>query len=148
MIIRLKHEAERKDTEILIRYAEMTEELKDLITLLKSHEIRIKCRQDNEEKIIPVSELYYIESVDKKTFLYGKEVIYQSELRLYQLKEHLETYGFLQISKSCILNIHFLVSIKTLPSSRMEATLKNGERLLVNRKYLADIRKALEGDVL
>lgn len=70
--------------------------------------------------------------------------MYAAEPKLYQLLNELEHSGFIQISKSCILNIHYMASIKSLPNSKMEAKLKNAEHLLVNRKYLAGIRRALE----
>lgn len=70
----------------------------------------------------------------------------QIDFRLYQLKEKLQSSGFVQISKSCLLNINALESIRPLFNSRMEATLKNGEKVCVNRKYLKDVKKALRGE--
>lgn len=52
--------------------------------------------------------------------------------------------GFVQISKSCILNINVLDFVRPLLNSRMEATLKNGERLNVSRKYLVNIKSKLQ----
>ena len=52
----------------------------------------------------------------------------------------------MQISKSCILNINTLESIRPLFNSRMEATLKNGEKVNINRNYLNGVKKALGGD--
>lgn len=82
--------------------------------------------------------------MDKKTFVYGKTEIYRSEQRLYQLEEELEEEGFVRVSKFCIVNLNMLESICSLRNSRMEATLKNGERVNVTRKYLTEIRKRLE----
>ncbi|MDE6406050.1 MAG: LytTR family transcriptional regulator DNA-binding domain-containing protein, partial [Lachnospiraceae bacterium] len=72
--------------------------------------------------------------------------VYHIDLRLYQLKERLQSAGFVQISKSCLLNINALESIRPLFNSRMEATLKNGEKVCVNRKYLQEVKKALRGE--
>lgn len=57
----------------------------------------------------------------------------------------LQAYGFVQISKSCILNINVLESIRPLFNSRMEAALKNGEKVTINRSYLHEVKKALGG---
>ena len=62
------------------------------------------------------------------------------------LKDKLRAYGFVQISKSCILNINTLESIRPLFNSRMEATLKNGEKVNINRNYLNGVKNALGGD--
>ena len=108
--------------------------------------MQIKCANNNAEQMINILDIYYIESVDKKTFVYLENAVYRTDFRLYQLKNKLQTYGFVQISKSCILNINVLDSIRPLFNSRMEATLKNGEKVNINRNYLIGVKKALGGD--
>ena len=61
-------------------------------------------------------------------------------------KDDLAHLGFVQISKSCVLNINALDNIKPLMNSRMEATLKNGEKIHINRKYLSGVKQALKGE--
>jgi DNA-binding LytR/AlgR family response regulator len=148
MIIKLEQDLSRKDIEILIKYAaEKNKDVERIVILLQSADTRIKCSLDNSEKLINASDIYYIESVDKKTFVYCIDNVFRTELRLYQLAEELADAGFIQINKSCILNINVLDSIKPLFNSRMEATLKNGERLYVTRKYLDSIKQALQGGI-
>lgn len=84
--------------------------------------------------------------MDKQTFVYLEKEVYHTELRLYQLMEQLKKCGFVQISKSCILNIHYMDSIKPIFNSRMEVTLKNGERVYINRNYLGEVKKTLRGE--
>lgn len=103
------------------------------------------CLMDTD-LMINILDIYYIESVDKKTFVYLENTVYRTDFRLYQLKDKLRAYGFVQISKSCILNINTLESIRPLFNSRMEATLKNGEKVNINRNYLNGVKKALGGD--
>jgi DNA-binding LytR/AlgR family response regulator len=87
--------------------------------------------------------IYYIESVNKKTFVHDSGRVYQTKFRLYQLLEELADAGFVQISKYCILNVNVLDAITPLANSRMEATLIDGSWLLVTRKYLRFIKQAL-----
>lgn len=96
--------------------------------------------------MVNASDIYYIESVDKQTFIYLEKEVYRTDFRLYQLIEQLGKYGFVQISKSCILNIHYMHSIKPIFNSRMEVTLKNRERVCINRNYLEAVKKALRGE--
>ena len=74
--------------------------------------MQIKCTDDHAERMINILDIYYIESVDKKTFVYLENGVYRTDFRLYQLKNKLQTYGFVQISKSCILNINILDNIR------------------------------------
>ena len=144
MIIKLEQDSLIDDTEILIKYATMNKDVERIIALLQSLETRIKCNLDGNEKLVNASDIYYFESVDKMTFAYCERCVFRTELRLYQLAEDLAHLGFVQINKACILNINILDSIKPIFNSRMEATLKNGERLHVSRKYLETIKHALQ----
>jgi len=103
----------------------------------------ILCKKDEEECSVPVGDIFYIESVDKKTFAYCEKEVYMCSLRLYEIEKMVEKAGFVRVSKSTILNIERLKGVKTLVNSRLEAILSNGERVCVTRKYLKDIREAL-----
>lgn len=144
MIVKLEQDLSRKDIEIQIKYAAMNKEVERITAVLQSIDTRIKCRQDDSDKLINISDIYYFESVDKRTFVYCEQSVYRTESRLYQLAKDLAHLGFVQINKACILNINVLDSIKSLLNSRMEATLINGERLYITRKYLDNIKQALQ----
>ncbi len=146
MIIKLEQDLTCTDMEVTIKYGRDKENLQRIIKLLKSVTIQIKCEKDGTETMVNSSDIYYIESVDKQTFIYLEKAVYRTDFRLYQLIEQLSKYGFVQISKSCILNIHYMDSIKPLFNSRMEATLKNGERVYINRKYIGDVKQVLRGE--
>jgi len=147
MIVKLEQDLSREDIEVLIKYANMNKDVERIAMLLQSVDTRIKCNMDGNEKLVNASDIYYIESVDKRTFVYCEKSVYRTELRLYQLAEDLSRSGFVQISKSCVLNVNVLDGIKPLLNSRMEATLINGKRLYVTRKYLDSIKQALQEGV-
>lgn len=146
MVIKTEQDLSCIDIEIIIRYANMNKRLERLTALIQSFDTQIKCNEENTERYVNVSDIFYIESVDKRTFVYLDKDVFRTDYRLYQLAENLADLGFVQISKSCILNINALVSIKRLINSRMEATLKNGEKLHITRKYLDNIKRALQGE--
>lgn len=147
LILKLEQDLTKEDVEISIKYAIMSKDIERLVSLIQSVDIRIKCDFNGTEKLVNASDIYYIESVDKKTFLYCEKEVYRTEFRLYQLMDMLTGLGFVQISKSCVLNINTLDTIKSLFNSRMEATLINGERLYVTRKYLTSIKHELQEGV-
>lgn len=146
MKIKTEQDVSCNEIEITIKYSHKDRQVHRIIDFLQSLEMQIRCDMDNRERMVNILDIYYIESVDKKTFVYLEQTVYHTDFRLYQLKEQLYKYGFVQISKSCILNINALESIKPLFNSRMEATLKNGEKVYINRNYLKEVKKALKGD--
>ncbi len=139
----LNERPEMEKPEVIIAYSEMTASVKRVADFVRSLEQTILCKKDEEECSVPVGDIFYIESVDKKTFVYCEKEVYMCSLRLYEIEKMVEQAGFVRVSKSTILNIEQLKGVKTLVNSRLEAILSNGERVCVTRKYLKDIREAL-----
>lgn len=146
MIVKLEQDLSCADMEVIIKYGKDKDDIQRIVKLLKSIDMRIKCDNNGTERMVNASDIYYIESVDKQTFVYLEKEVYRTDFRLYQLIEQLKKYGFVRISKSCVLNIHYMDSIKPIFNSRMEAILKNNERVYINRSYLGEVKKALRGD--
>lgn len=137
---------ERQDLsnpEVTIEYRELTENVKRVSDFVRSVDQSITCRKNDEEFSIPVNDIFYVESVDKKAFVYCESEVYQSGLRLIELEEVLARAGFVRVSKSAILNVEKLRGVKNLANSKLEALLVNDERICVSRKYLKDIREVL-----
>ena len=97
-----------------------------------------------EEKTVSVDamEVYYLESVERKIFLYAKEQVYRYDGNLAELDADLKHTDFVRISRTCIMNVSHLQEIRQLQNSHLEAVLDNGEKLIVSRKYLKDIKNA------
>lgn len=148
MIVKLEENLNQEDIEVLIKYARMNHTVERLVSLISSFHNTIKCNSESCEVMVNASDIYYIESIDKKTFVYCEKSVYRTNYRLYQLMKELDDFHFVQVSKSCILNINVLDRIRPLINSRMEATLCNGERINVTRKYIPNIKSKLQERVI
>ncbi|MBP5553720.1 MAG: LytTR family transcriptional regulator DNA-binding domain-containing protein [Lachnospiraceae bacterium] len=131
------------EPEVTIEYKVMSGNVKRVSDFVKSVDKVITCRKDDEEYSVPLNEIYYMESVDKKGFIYTKSEVYQSTHRLLELEKMLPSSGFVRVSRSAIINVEMLKGIKNLPNSKLEAILINDERICVNRNYLNGIRDVL-----
>ena len=137
----LKQEKDISETEVRIKYAQMNRRIQGLINFIQREQKHITGYIDGRIYRILVSDIFYIERVDKNTFIYTEKDIFQSELNLQQLFELIESEYFMYINRICILNVSVLDSVKVILNSKMEATLINGEKLLVSRRYLANIKE-------
>ena len=144
MILKLEQNAAQRDIEIAITYPIKSKTVDRIVSLIKSFDKQIECYSDDSIKWVNASDIYYIESVDKRTIVFCEKETYQVKKRLYQVYEELADNGFVQVSKYCILNINKLERIVPLVNSHMEAVLSNGKCLYVTRKYLADIKQKLK----
>ncbi len=145
MKINLKENKNKNDIEILIEYPEMCETVCRIETAIKSVDNIVRCLDDDGRIcFVRVSDIYYIESVEKQVFVYTSDKVYRTELFLYQFVKKLYHFGFEQISKSCILNLNTMVSVKAIFNSKMEALLENGEKVIISRNFIPAIKKRLE----
>ena len=53
-----------------------------------------------------------------------------------------------RISRTCFMNVSHLREIMQMKNSHLEAVLDNGEKLIVSRKYLKDIKKIFRRKLL
>jgi len=146
MILKLEQDTTQNDIKVSISYPQKTKTVDRIVSLIKSFDRKMECYSDDSIKLVNVSDIFYIESVDRKTIAFCKNESYQVRKRLYQVYEELVDNGFVQISKYCILNVNKLAEIKQLHNSHLEAILSNGTHLYVTRKYLAGIKQILQED--
>lgn len=66
--------------------------------------------------------------------------IYETEMKLYELEEQ---YGFFRATKSCVLNLKFIRSLKTDFNRRIKVTMENGEQIIVSRQYAEELKNRL-----
>ena len=123
------------DAEIVIKCGMMDDRLESIIQHIRLHMFSVAGVKDGETKIFPLGDIYYFDSTDERTFLYLENDVYECSLKLYELEEQLEKANFVRISKSCIVNIMKLDSVRPLLNSRYEAKLENGEKLIISRHY-------------
>jgi len=86
--------------------------------------------------------IYYIESVDKHTYVYTKDQCYETKYRLYELEEVLNA-SFFRCAKAMIINIRKIKSVKAELNGRMNAELLNGEQIIISRAYVKDLKRKL-----
>lgn len=136
---------ENPDVELTVtmEYPEQSSQVSRIIQKLKSEEQFFVGSDNGRYYKVPMPEIFYIESVDKRTFVYTRDRVFRSEKRLYQLENELKKYDFVKVSRNCLVNINELVHIKTLSNSRLEAELTNGEKIIVSRTYIPEIKGVL-----
>ena len=105
----------------------------------------LKGMKENKVYHLELGEIYYFECVDNKTFAYGEKEVFQCSYKLYELEEKISNLSFARISKSVIANITKIEYMKPQLNGRFEAVFLNGEKQIVNRYYVKQLRKKFEG---
>lgn len=131
-----------EEEQVIIKCHQMTPELLHIIALLKMQDGLIGY-EGNKIYRIHLTEIYYIEVVENKTFLYCKDKFYESKQKLYEIEECLVNSDLIRVSKSAILNLGKITSLSPALSGRFEAALSNGEKLIISRQYVKELKKRL-----
>lgn len=147
MEVRLKIEInvdeKAADTHIVISCKKLTPELQRLLAMLHILDKQLAVKKGEETFFLDVSEAVYIESVDRKSFIYTKKEMYESDLKLYELEQQLEECGFFRASKSCLVQLGYIKSLRADINRKIRVTLENDEQLVVSRQYAEALKKKL-----
>lgn len=144
MKVRTEQIASGED-EILVKYKEMTPEIKRIIESLKRESFFIVGKSGERQYRIQPGEIYYFESVDEKLFAYTSENEYQVALTLAEAEEKLNSYGFFRCNKSFVVNINHIASVRSEMGNRIDALLDNQEHVIISRRYAKVFRELLRG---
>ena len=145
MEIKLLKIAKEQPEQMEIRCHEVTEEIKEIVSFVKTRQGRLTGLQEDRQFEVPVSEVCYIEAVDNKVFLYTAKQVYETRQKLYELEELLKDKYFLRVSKSLLLNLMKVRAIKPALNGRFTAVLQSGEEIIISRKYVPELKAALKG---
>ena len=134
-------------TLVEIHCKEVTAETERLQRYISRFDERITGASNGQTHNIEISQILYIESVDKKTFLYTSGSVYQADKRLYELEELLDEKTFFRCSKSVIVNLDKITSLRPEVTRNIRATMENGEVIVISRRYATALKKliGLEG---
>ena len=121
MKITVHTDTDEKETHIHVTCPEMTPEIERILSMLHMLNKQLAGYKAGEMYLIEAVDVLYIDTADKKTFLYTKSEVYETDLKLYELEEQLKSE----------LNRRLLV------------TMTNGEKLIVSRQYAEYMKEKL-----
>lgn len=140
MKITIKTNESIKETEVTIVCENITPEIEKVISALNLIDKQLAVKKGAEYFLINITDVFYIEVVDKKTFVYTRDNYYETDLKLYELEEH---YEFFRASKSCIINLKYINSLKSDFDRKIKVTMENNEKLIVSRQYAVSLKERL-----
>lgn len=135
MKVAINIQADIQEIEVIINCMAEDENVQRIVSALDSLNTKLCCRRQGELFQIALNDILYIESVDRKTFIYTEQQIYETDKRLYELENHLKNRSFFRASKAVIINLKRTKSIRPEIGARLLLTMDNGEKVIVSRQY-------------
>ena len=134
---------EIQDTDISITCNQLSTEIERILATLRILNQQLMVTKDGETHILDVSEIIYVEAIDRKPFVYTTTELYESKLKFYEMEERLMQCGFFRVSKSCLVQLKYIKSLKNDVERKLRLTLQSGEQIMVSRQYADEIKKRL-----
>lgn len=132
-----------QEEEILIRCHEVDDKILSYVKNIEQQEEDLIGYEGDTIHRLKFADVYYFEAIDSKVFIYCKDKFYESKQKLYELEELCGVKKFFRASKSFIINISKIDYIKPSLSGRFNATLDNGETIVVSRQYVPILKSKL-----
>ena len=132
-----------EETEIVINCQQIDDNILRICAGLRMYDRKVMGVLEEQVFLLKPYDIFYIETVDRKTFLYTQKQVYETPLKLYELEESLMPDDFIRASKSCILNFGRVKLICGDFGGRLICVMENGESIVVSRQYSPVIKLKL-----
>lgn len=139
-----ENEAYEQEPEVVIYCKEIDERVQKIISVLDLQKKKLLGTLEQKEYIIEPEVVLYCESVDGVVFIYTFEQVYRSSYTLNDVENIFLDHRFFRCSKSMVLNINSITSLKSEMGNRIDAVLSNGEHIMISRHYAKQFRVILK----
>ncbi|MCD8148776.1 MAG: LytTR family transcriptional regulator DNA-binding domain-containing protein [Clostridiales bacterium] len=126
-----------------IHYREQNSQINGLFRYLEALD-SIHGKNDQGIRVIPVSDVYFFETVDRKTWAYLEKDVYEVEPGIHKILEEFSGKGLVQISRSMCVNVFKIDYIQADLNMRYKIFLTNGETVIMNRSFKKDFFSYLD----
>ncbi len=131
---------------VIIRYREPNPVIGRIVGILRGEGNRIWGRNDDGSVCIGLDDILYLESVDDKVFAYTTDMTVRIDGTLNSFMIENDEEVFFRCSKSIVINVNRVTSLKSLSSNRIDATMEGGEHIIISRRYASEFRRFLKGE--
>lgn len=132
---------------ITLSYMELTRDFAEIRDYcLHKGETIIGYTESKEAVNIRVEDILYFEAVGELVFAYLEQSMYEIHRRLYQVEASLQQSYIRRASKSMLINVDRIISVRSALNGRLYAKMENGEDVLISRNYAKQIANCIMED--
>ncbi|HIP31349.1 MAG TPA: response regulator [Crocinitomicaceae bacterium] len=119
------------------------EAIKNVTSKQPDEHLRIVVKEKGIIKIIPTSEVYYLEAYDDYVKVHTKEKYHLKKKTMSYYEKSLDSKDFIRIHRSYIININQLTKIESYEKNTYRATLTNGAKIPISRTSYGELKEVL-----
>ena len=143
MKITINVEPTAKETSLLVTCKKLTPQVEKLLAAIRILDKQITANKGDSVCLIDLADVFYIEALERKTFIYTDKDVFDSDMKLYELEAALAQYDFIRVSKNTICSLRKIKSLKSEVDRKIKITMENGYQIIASRMYADELRKKL-----
>jgi len=144
MKVKINTVLSKEEEQIVIECVEMTPVFEDIRNYcLAKGNFLMGYTNISSQQQIRIEDILYIEAVGENVFAYTEKNVYEIKKRLYELENELKDYKFIRCSKSFLICLLKVNSIRPALNGRYLACMENGEEVVISRKYAKIVRRTI-----
>lgn len=132
---------------VTLQYIRLTKDFEEIKEYVQHKgDTLIGYKQTREMVSVRVEDILYFETVDGRVFAYTVDSVYEIKGRLYQVEEKVNRRNICRVSKTMLVNVEHITSVRTALNGRLYARMENGEEILITRRYAKEIENCFMED--
>ncbi|HNZ98441.1 MULTISPECIES: LytTR family DNA-binding domain-containing protein [Ruminococcus] len=132
-----------EEDSVIIRCASPDQRLVSMLLSFQTANTELTGYLDDKIVRLDYRDVYYFEANENRVFAYYQSEVYEVKYKLYELEELFSPMDFVRCSKSMIVNMEKIEYLSPLFSGKLEAHLKNGEKVVISRQYVHSLKVKL-----
>ena len=132
---------------VTLKYIRLTKDFEEIKEYVRHKgDMLLGYKQTKEKASIRVEDIFYFETVDGLVFAYTMDSVYEIKGRLYQVEEKVKRRNICRASKTMLVNVEHIISVRTALNGRLYARMENGEEILITRRYAKEVEDCFMED--
>ena len=128
---------------VIVRCASPDQRFISMLLAYQTANTELTGYMDNRIVRLNYQDVYYFEANENRVFAYCHSDVFEVKYKLYELEEMFVPLDFVRCSKSLIVNMEKIEYLSPLFSGKLEAHLKNGEKIVISRQYVHSLKAKL-----
>ncbi|HAG12973.1 MAG TPA: LytTR family transcriptional regulator [Ruminococcus sp.] len=128
---------------VILRCASPDQRLISMLLSFQNAQTELTGYQEDKITRLHYQDVFYFESNENRVFAYCYSDVYEVKYKLYELESMFASMDFIRCSKSMIVNMEKIEYLSPVFSGKLEAHLQNGERIIISRQYVRNLKAKL-----
>ena len=125
---------------VTLEYIRLTKDFEEIKEYVQHKGDTLTGYKQTKEKVsFRIEDVLYFETVDGLVFAYTVDSVYEIKGRLYQVEEKINKRNICRASKTMLVNVEHIISVRTALNGRLYAKMENGEEILITRRYAKEV---------